>query len=431
MVRAAICSVIFLLHIVTPNVQASDRCPEASFSNSPALSGMDGADNLTSYFHKLLEIKVIDEVGLNHLIDNLKGGVLVNPISDEKANVNSEARVHYEKIELLLDQGDLDPTKILIWAREYQKEYHKANDQRRLVLQGTIGTELKIEFYPIPSGNLVRHLGDQSYTVSLVDFELMSTPVTRKQWQDVMKDDLSDSDIEDHQDSTPKLDKADFDYPKEKVSWWSALEFANRLSIKHGFKPVYDLSDMEWEPGTNAVEGTLEAKSGKIKLNAANGDYYEAEGYRLPMSDEQIYARGFAQAPGGGKLSEADKSELGSYAWHRDAGFPWIGGLGVLRVGELIPLTVNGNEIYDLFGNIWEWGWDLRDYTVRERVTTTVPPERQLNSLHSDRTGCSIGGDSIASFLGKKQLHGMHLRQNVGCSGIGFRLVRSINPEAR
>ena len=79
------------------------------------------------------------------------------------------------------------------------------------------------------------------------------------------------------------------DHPVESMTWWSALVFANKLSQEHGLKPTYDLSDIVWDPGTRASNGTLLAKSGEIKINAPNGDYYKSEGYRLPTEAEQEY----------------------------------------------------------------------------------------------------------------------------------------------
>ena len=43
--------------------------------------------------------------------------------------------------------------------------------------------------------------------------------------------------------SMENLVKMQSDYPVESVSWWSVLVFANKLSERHGLKPVYDLSD--------------------------------------------------------------------------------------------------------------------------------------------------------------------------------------------
>ena len=57
------------------------------------------------------------------------------------------------------------------------------------------------------------------------------------------------------------------DHPVENITWWSALEFANRLSEKHGLKPAYDLKGVTWQKGTRAENGTLQIIKGEAEIN--------------------------------------------------------------------------------------------------------------------------------------------------------------------
>ena len=77
-------------------------------------------------------------------------------------------------------------------------------------------------------------------------------------------------------------------HPVERVSWWSVLVYANRLSEKSGLDPVYDLSGVEFEG--EAKKGTLQATGGSLRINSPDGDPYKAEGFRLAMEAEWEYA---------------------------------------------------------------------------------------------------------------------------------------------
>ena len=140
------------------------------------------------------------------------------------------------------------------------------------------------------------------------------------------------------------------DHPVEKITWWSALEFANRLSEKHGLKPVYDLKGVTWIKGTKAKNGTLKREKGEAGINK---DYYQSEGYRLPTEAEQEYLLR-AGGKSSGEYHFGDKKEdLKHYAWY------WENSGGTTHpVGELKALVLEGREFYDLHGNVWEWGMD-------------------------------------------------------------------------
>ena len=143
------------------------------------------------------------------------------------------------------------------------------------------------------------------------------------------------------------------DHPVEKITWWSALVFANRLSEKNGLKPAYDLKGVTWIKGTKAENGTLQREKGEAGINK---DYYQSEGYRLPTEAEQEYLLR-AGGKSSGEYHFGDKEEdLQHYAWYNKNS-----GARTHPVGELTPLVLEGQEFYDVHGNVWEWGMDRDD----------------------------------------------------------------------
>ena len=127
----------------------------------------------------------------------------------------------------------------------------------------------KIEFHPVPVGHFLMGEEGKKKPVTLgQSIEVMSTEVTQHQWTQRMKE--NPSHFSSGEDAVPiNIDGQSIqikpDHPVESMTWWSALVFANKLSQEHGFTPTYDLSDIVWDPETQASNGTLKAKAVKLE----------------------------------------------------------------------------------------------------------------------------------------------------------------------
>jgi len=177
--------------------------------------------------------------------------------------------------------------------------------------------------------------------ILLEDFWIGKHEVTQAEWVNLMG-------------SNPSLFIGD-NLPVERVSWYDAIVFLNKLSEQAGLVPFYDISET---PDPNHL-GELDHIRWTITPNLA------ANGYRLPSELEWEFAAS------GGSLSQSQPFS-GSDApleagWHfNNSGDEIIEGFWhwptleanngrTHPVGSKAP---NELGLYDMSGNVREWVWD-------------------------------------------------------------------------
>ena len=311
-------------------------------------------EGLKAYLGTLIEHQIIGNIELLRFIEGLEKGELINPISKEKAMESLAGTIQREGIEDFLDLGHLNQKELLRWSKESLKEKKRVRVQREETRKETQDPYQKMEFLPVSPGRfLMGELKNQVEVTLTHPIEVMSTQVTQKQWVEIMGENPSffskgaDSIIISGEGKSIRMNP---DHPVENITWWSALEFANRLSEKHGLKPAYDLKGVTWEKGTRAENGTLQIIKGEAEINK---DYYQSEGYRLPTEAEQEYLLRAGGKSRGDYHFGDKKEDLKHYAWYGDNS-----GGTTHSVGELKALVLEGQRFYDVHGNVWEWGMD-------------------------------------------------------------------------
>ncbi len=145
-------------------------------------------------------------------------------------------------------------------------------------------------------------------------FWMAETEVTRQAWRDLMSGDPVVFDRE-----CPRC-------PVERINWFQALAFVNRLSERSDLAPCYELRSCRSEPEANDYECTRVTFSGP-----------QCPGYRLPTEAEWTHAA----TSGGAAVSVPANCDSE----------------GVVEVGG----RQNPWGLSDVFGNVAEWMWDPYD----------------------------------------------------------------------
>lgn len=163
-------------------------------------------------------------------------------------------------------------------------------------------------------------------------FEISQTEITQAQFSEVMK-------------KNPSIFKGK-NLPVDNVSWFDAIVFCNKLSIKEGLTPVYSI-----EENTDPKTWSYSPCQGKRIFSKITTNS-KASGYRLPTNDEWLYA-----AYGGEETNFSGSDDVDEVAWFKknSNGKPH-------PVAKKKP---NGYGLYDMSGNVWEW---TENYHLNQRM---------------------------------------------------------------
>ena len=215
--------------------------------------------------------------------------------------------------------------------------------QAGAVLAGT--NAIGIQMMRIPAGTFrmgspesepERVAGEEFHWVVLTrDYLLATTEVSQGQWQSVMGENPS------------RFEGRDL--PVEKVSWFDAVEFCNKLSVREGLEKAYQISEetVTWAPS--------------------------ATGYRLPTEAEWEYAcRAGTTTPF--HFGTTITSDQVNY----DGSTSYVGGPAGENRAKTVAvgsMPANAWGLHEMHGNVNEWCWDwYANYPARTLTDPEGPP---------------------------------------------------------
>ena len=229
------------------------------------------------------------------------------------------------------------------------------------------------------------------------DIEVCKYPTTQKMWIEVME-------------SNPSNFKGD-NKPVEKINWWQALDYCNKLSEKYGLEPVYDLS--------KSAQGILminELGGETVYPDVAN--FKNTEGFRLPTEVEwEWFARGgqIAIEQGTFDYTYSGSNNINEVAWFKENSGD--NNASTKDVGLKKP---NQLGLYDCNGNVREWCYDTtenikngKSYMYKAFDSSSIYRRLKGGSWSLNAEFCAV-------------LYRSSNQATSTYDSIGFRLVRTI-----
>ena len=191
--------------------------------------------------------------------------------------------------------------------------------------------------------------------------------------------------------------------PVERVNWYNAVEFCNKLSERDGFNPAYDI-DKDKKDSNN----TEETDTIKWTVKLIDG----ADGYRLPTEAQWEYAC---------RANTTTAYYTGDTISNNTG---WYGDNSGGRTHEAGKKPPNAWGLCDMHGNVWEWCWDFVNYGGDNYYDFAPNPDINPLGLDSGNRRAERGGSwrsppnrVISSYRERYRPH------NSG-NDLGFRVVR-------
>ena len=230
------------------------------------------------------------------------------------------------------------------------------------------------------------------------NLEVCKYPTTQEMWLEV-------------EEENPSYFKGD-KRPVEKVSWWKAIYFCNKLSEKYKLEPVYNITYDDFDKPILKIN-----QIGESPVEPDKADFKKTEGFRLPTEVEwEWFARGGEVAIQDGTF---DKKYSGSDNPDKVA---WYDKNSDSKTHEVGTKNPNQLGLYDCCGNVWERCYDSYSEILKENILYAYDKNEEMMRI---RGGSSYSRDIYCTVLKRTDTKDASYK-GIYSYSIGFRIVRTV-----
>lgn len=248
----------------------------------------------------------------------------------------------------------------------------------------------ELDFNRQENGNNDEH---PVHTVYVKSFWICKHEVTQKEWQEIMG----------YNNSKFKGDNL----PVEMVSWYEAIEYCNKRSIKEGRKPYYVINKKKKDKTNNNKYDQIKWT---VKINK------NSNGYRLPTEAEWEYAARYIDGKNWTPSDHFSGARDNIYNLKENDRVAWYSANSNNSTHPVCTKEPNALKIHDMSGNVWEWCFD--GYL---RYPGNNDKSEYYNKSYKVLRGGAFKYDDIYCRVTNRTGHGAHLRSD----HYGLRVVLS------